>query len=420
MIASDRDISVNLYKNKFGDDDDDAGGKAKSKKKRKKETAAASKEKGNKSKDKSKGRSKKAKADAEEPKRARPTGNYAYKSTSSADVSHLSMQTDGDESFHLTSDDGDGASTADDDSFYEEKQTRVSRRVGRSDLRLARDILKGVDMDLNDEPIALRRNKRKRYKPLAWYKGEHYVYERKHVGVGLVLPTVAGVERSGASSPTSKPATRKRTARPPSQRKSMKALPESELPKDVTYETGEWADLFDVSADCVNAMNIICRSSEIRLRKLPSVDGEPNAFAGQSFNLRNPAAFPRWISGRLVLPPGAAKEPESVGAAVQVFYVTAGQPQALEVAFSPDSEDFFASDKTTRFLLSPGDEFYVPSGNAYYVKNHSKSTDVDLRFTILKPEPAAAAAPAPAAPVSAEDKDEKASPKRKRGETAAE
>jgi hypothetical protein len=391
MTASDRDISVNLYKDKFVDD---AGAKGKSKKKGKKETAAS---KGKEAKAKVK-KGKQTKAEVS--KRARPTGNYAYKSASAGDVSNLSVNTDGDESFHLTDEDnGDGASTADDDSFYEEKQTRVSRRVGRRDLRLARDILKGVDLDLDDEPIALRRNKRKRYKPLAWYKGEHYVYERKHVGVGLVLPTVAGVERSGASSPTIKP-------RKPTVRKSTKPLPASELPKGVKYESGEWAELFDVSADCVNAMNIICRASEIRLRKLPSLDGEPNAFAGQSFNLRNPAAFPRWISGRLVLPPGAAKEPESVGAAVQVFYVTAGQPQALEVAFSPDSEDFFASDKTTRFLLGPGDEFYVPSGNAYYVKNHSKTTDVDLRFTILKPE---AEAPAPADKAASS-----ASPKRKR------
>lgn len=294
--------------------------------------------------------------------------------------------TDGDESFHLTDEDGDA--TASDDSFYEEKETRVSKRVRRADLRLARDILKGVDLE-DENPIALRRSKRKRYKPLAWYKGEHFVYERKHVGVGLVLPTVVGVERSGATSPTK--TNRPRTARPPSQRKSLKALPASELPEGVTYEKGEWADLFDVSVNAVNAMNVICRSNEIRLRKLPEMEsGEPPAFAGQSFNLRNPAAFPRWISGRLVLPPGAAKEPESVGTAVQIFYVTAGQPQGLEVALSPDSEEFFASDKTTRFLLSPGDEFYVPSGNAYYVKNHSKSADVDLRFTILKPEAAAA------------------------------
>ncbi|KAF4322925.1 hypothetical protein BBO99_00001093 [Phytophthora kernoviae] len=145
-------------------------------------------------------------------------------------------------------------------------------------------------------------------------------------------------------------------------------------------------------AGCMNELNILCRSSEIRLRKLPTEErggAVVHAYAGQSFNLFSPTPFARWISGRVVLPPGAWKEPEGVGAAVQLFYVTGCQPKSLELALAPETDDdFFTSKHTTHFLLSPGDEFYVPAGNVYYVKNHSSSADCDLRFTILKPEAA--------------------------------
>ena len=46
---------------------------------------------------------------------------------------------------------------------------------------------------------APRRSKRRRYKPLKWYKGEHMVYERRQSGV---IPTVTGVERVGTKTPT--------------------------------------------------------------------------------------------------------------------------------------------------------------------------------------------------------------------------
>ncbi|GLD95127.1 hypothetical protein PINS_up003752 [Pythium insidiosum] len=135
-------------------------------------------------------------------------------------------------------------------------------------------------------------------------------------------------------------------------------------------------------------MNVICRSDEIEHRELPSVDGEPSGYAGQSFNLRSVTPFSRWICGRLGLPPGAAKEAESVGDAIQVFFVMSGQPQALEVAFGPVQDDYFDPKTATRFLLNPNDEFYVPAQNAYYLKNHSETTTCELHFMILKPDAA--------------------------------
>ncbi|CAI5704982.1 hypothetical protein KXD40_001732 [Peronospora effusa] len=330
---------------------------------------------------------KRSTGEAKKTPRLRPTGKYGYRSTPPAtDTSIRSVQTDedNDESFEAQNDSGGETG---DDSFYNEPEA-PSGPV-RDKLPDASKIL---DDDGNDDAwdgSGLRRSKRRRFKPLAWFKSEHMVYERTFVGVGTVMPTVVGVERLGLDSPTSK----RTKAKPPSKRtNNSRALALKDLPKDVQKRIvdSEWATLYDGQAGCMNDLNIICRSSEIRLRKLPTEErggAVVHAYAGQSFNLFSPSPFARWISGRVVLPPGAWKEPEGVGQAVQLFYVTGCQPKALELALAPETDDdFFTSKHTTHFLLSPGDEFYVPAGNVYYVKNHSRSADCDLRFTILKPE----------------------------------
>ncbi|CAI5720467.1 unnamed protein product [Hyaloperonospora brassicae] len=331
--------------------------------------------------------SKRSAGEATKTPRLRPTGKYGYRTTPPAtDTSTQSAQTDddNDESFQAQNDSGGETG---DDSYYNEPDA-PSGPV-RDRLPDAAKIMNDTEKDAAWDGSGLRRSKRRRFKPLAWFKSEHMVYERTFVGVGTVMPTVVGVERLGLDSPT----TKRTKAKPPSKRtNNSRALALKELPKDVQKKIvdGEWATLFDGQAGCMNDLNIICRANEIRLRKLPTEErggAVVHAYAGQSFNLFSPSPFARWISGRVVLPPGAWKEPEGVGQAVQLFYVTGCQPKSLELALSPETDDeFFTSKHTTHFLLSPGDEFYVPAGNVYFVKNHSSSADCDLRFTILKPE----------------------------------
>ncbi|KAI9907430.1 hypothetical protein PsorP6_003644 [Peronosclerospora sorghi] len=319
--------------------------------------------------------------------RLRPTGKYGYRTTPPAtDTSIQSVQTDddNDESFEAKTDSGGETG---DDSFYNAPEAPGGSVRDR--LPDAQKILDDEDNDDAWDGSGLRRSKRKRFKPLAWFKSEHMVYERTFVGVGTVMPTIVGVERLGQDSPT----TKRTKAKPPSKKiNNSRALSRKELPKDVQKKivNSEWATLYDSQAGCMNDLNIICRSKEIRLRKLPTEErggAVVHAYAGQSFNLFSPCQFSRWISGRVVLPPGAWKEPEGVGQAVQVFYVTGCQPKSLELALAPETDDdFFTSKHASHFLLSPGDEFYVPAGNVYYVKNHSSLADCDLRFTILKPE----------------------------------
>ncbi|POM71227.1 Hypothetical protein PHPALM_12228 [Phytophthora palmivora] len=366
-------ISKELFKNGgYGSDaSDEKPNKKQGKAKKSKKSATTSKQ--------STGNAKK--------RRLRPTGKYGYRTTPPAtDTSIQSVQTDddNDESFEAHNDSGGETG---DDSFFNEPDAPTGPVRDRLP-----DASKILDDDENEnawDGNGLRRSKRRRFKPLAWFKSEHMVYERTFVGVGTVMPTVVGVERLGHDSPTSK----RTKPKPPSKKtNNSRALTLKELPKDLQKRVvdSEWATLYDGQAGCMNDLNIICRSSEIRLRKLPTEErggAVVHAYAGQSFNLFSPSPFARWISGRVVLPPGAWKEPEGVGQAVQLFYVTGCQPKSLELALSPETDDdFFTSKHTTHFLLSPGDEFYVPAGNVYFVKNHSSSADCDLRFTILKPE----------------------------------
>eukprot|EP00644_Phytophthora_capsici_P000047 jgi/Phyca11/525498/estExt2_fgenesh1_pm.C_PHYCAscaffold_40027 len=370
-------LSPNISKELFKDGDSGSDASAKKPKKKKAKGKAAKK--------KSTG-GRQLTGDAKT-RRIRPTGKYGYRTNPpTTDSSIQSIQTDDDN----------------DESFEPDAPTRA----GRDRLPDASKILDGDDNDDHWDGSGLRRSKRRRFKPLAWFKSEHMVYERTFVGVGTVMPTVVGVERLGQDETPSK----RTKAKPPSKRtNNSRALSLTDLPKDVQKRIveSEWATLYDSQAGCMNDLNIICRSSEIRLRKLPTEErggAVVHAYAGQSFNLFSPSPFARWISGRVVLPPGAWKEPEGVGQAVQLFYVTGCQPKSLELALAPETDDdFFASKHTTHFLLSPGDEFYVPSGNVYYVKNHSSSADCDLRFTILKPE-----APTMVDDVDAEEKEEPA------------
>lgn len=144
--------------------------------------------------------------------------------------------------------------------------------------------------------------------------------------------------------------------------------------------------MYDSVADTCNRMQVICRAGNIEHQLLSQVNElTPPVHAGQSFNLSCPLPTSKWICGQVGLPPGSAKEAEVVGAGIQHFRVNSGQPMALELAVGPASAQYVNMKKTTRFLLSPGDEFYIPSHNGYFLKNHSKKAKSELQFMIMKP-----------------------------------
>jgi centromere protein C len=118
-------------------------------------------------------------------------------------------------------------------------------------------------------------------------------------------------------------------------------------------------------------------------------DGKVVGKAAQAFNIPNDDSdnYAGYIMGNLRLPPKGIKDAESVGPCSQTFTVCECQPKALEVAYGdPDlPEGTLNAETAQRFYMSPGDLFRVPPGNCYRLQNHSKTTNVLLTWTIIRP-----------------------------------
>ncbi|KAG9403658.1 hypothetical protein AC1031_006308 [Aphanomyces cochlioides] len=223
----------------------------------------------------------------------------------------------------------------------------------------------------------VRRSKRRCIKPLEWYKCERPVYERRQSGVGLILPTISHIERAGTSTPVKRQHKQGKSKSTP--------FPLNELPSEFSYLATDSGELWDELTNKSTKMRMIGRNKASEIYALPGVDDYPCGYAGQTFNLPGGPALPTWISGRLVLPPQAVKQPESVGNCTQVFVVMSCQPGSLEVAYGHPSEGVYDEETAQRYLLSPGDEYFVPPENAYFLRNHSKTVEAEVRFMILKP-----------------------------------
>lgn len=119
-------------------------------------------------------------------------------------------------------------------------------------------------------------------------------------------------------------------------------------------------------------------------------DGKVVGKAAQAFNILNEQLsdnYVGYIMGHLSLPPKGIKDYESVGLCAQTFTVCHGQPGALEVSIAdPEGEEQTNYDDTAqRFLLGPGDMFRIPQNNTYQLRNHSKSVECKLTWTIIRP-----------------------------------
>ena len=77
----------------------------------------------------------------------------------------------------------------------------------------------------------------------------------------------------------------------------------------------------------------------------------------------------------MTLVPQAQKAAENVRKCNQVYHVAEAQDKSLEVTINRDRH----------FLLSAGDQFFVPPHCEYSLKNHSKSVEAKLSFVVIKP-----------------------------------
>lgn len=135
---------------------------------------------------------------------------------------------------------------------------------------------------------------------------------------------------------------------------------------------------------------VVRQFAHLQFELLPAQEPRPEGLPNQA---RAAAAFdaPGFISGTVKLEPRAVKDPESTQFCTQVFVVRSCHPRGLEVVIADQ-----------RYLLCPGDHFFVPTHTFYHLCNHSPDTEAELCFIVLKPAATDAdPAPAPAAPHSA-------------------
>ncbi|KAJ1463048.1 hypothetical protein M885DRAFT_610075 [Pelagophyceae sp. CCMP2097] len=94
------------------------------------------------------------------------------------------------------------------------------------------------------------------------------------------------------------------------------------------------------------------------------------------------AVSPSWIAGLLVLPPGEVTL-TAAGRSAHVFFVHSG---ALELTFGSAADaGVFCAAPPSHFRLNARDQFHVPAGNAFQLKNHSATTPATLFCALIKP-----------------------------------
>ena len=263
---------------------------------------------------------------------------------------------------------------------------------------------------------ALRRSRRAKFSPLAYWKNEKVIYEAQNEK-GLLgdamgdMPVVAGVMHA---LPTPyKEVTRKEpaTKKAMDKKKKRKRGDDSDDDDDETtlskvpfddkairkkfrIQNGESGSVWSETLESATDIKIVSRIDNRNFSKLPlsstrkKRESKVVGFASQSFHVPtdDDDLFPGYIAGNVVLPPRGIKDAEGVGLCSQVFNVGDCQPNSLEFALAdPSGQDGEFDPKTAqRYLLNKGDMFQIPPGNVYRIENHSKTVKATLFWTIIK------------------------------------
>lgn len=266
-----------------------------------------------------------------------------------------------------------------------------------------------------------RRSDRSRIPALAWWKNEKAVYEPpKHLdevptvtGVYKVPPTPAPVKKSkkkatkkrklehsdteeddagavdsSTENDSSGSQSHRRSREHAVGQRSLGRLKESKLPPlpdgcEYLFDE-EVCMAFTGPDETAVDQYIISRSANRTNVVLQKEDGSDTAcMAAEGLNFKDRS----WATGTLTLPPHAIKKPEHVGESSQLYWVAAGQAGALEVAIETRKDVEvapFDPMEAKRFVLSPGDHFWLPPWSVYRLENHSSVATADINWCIIK------------------------------------
>ncbi|CDO73663.1 hypothetical protein BN946_scf185014.g133 [Trametes cinnabarina] len=222
------------------------------------------------------------------------------------------------------------------DTRKENDQPRTTRPRQRKDIAL-RELTPEDNMD------GVRRSKRLRYSPLAWWRLEKVVYGRRESGKCLV-PSIKEIHRIPQVKPEPLGARKKRGS---SRRKSRTATAEPEVQQVIVYDPEEgWDDETDPHCEVLEYGD----NKEVTKRVAFTAKMlAPKAAAQGAFYFQKIFGDGDFLAaGQLIIPPGSTKPTKGTKDNTFVFYVIQGAVK-------------FAVHKSN-FILSTGGMFMVPRG----------------------------------------------------------
>ncbi|KAI0362563.1 hypothetical protein OH77DRAFT_1507986 [Trametes cingulata] len=195
----------------------------------------------------------------------------------------------------------------------------------------------------------VRRSKRMRYSPLAWWRLEKVVYGRRESGTSLV-PSIKEIHRIPQVKPEPLGAKKKKGG----QRKKSRTV-EPEVQQVVVYDPEEGWD--DETDPYCNVIEYGEDGKEVTRRvAFTAKMVSPKAAAQGAFFFQKIFGDGDFLAaGQLIIPPHSTKPTKGTKDNTFVFYVIQGAVK-------------FAVHKSN-FILATGGMFMVPRGNIYYIQN---------------------------------------------------
>ncbi|KAI0723819.1 Mif2/CENP-C like-domain-containing protein [Cerioporus squamosus] len=234
----------------------------------------------------------------------------------------------------------------------EEKASKNSRKENdgapRGRQRQKKVVLREATPD-DPNTDGLRRSKRRRYSPLAWWRLEKVVYGRRENGQSLV-PSIKEIHRI-PQMPAEPLGARRRRGQ---SRKNSRTV-EPEAQQVLVYNPEEGWDEKTDSRCLVREYGDEDKEVERRVAFTANMV-QPKPAAQGAFYFQKIFGDGDFLAaGQLIIPPGSTKPTKGTKDNTFVFYVIQGAVQ-------------FCVHKTN-FVLSTGGMFMVPRGNIYYIQN---------------------------------------------------
>jgi len=226
----------------------------------------------------------------------------------------------------------------------------------------------------------VRRSKRRRWLPLAHWKGERLLMEKDGaIDAPSVVAAVKPDLFKTPAAPSKRRSTKTQRRKPKAETKAASSwIPGDEILDDYHStivqqdpETGEEEHLVIVRCGEDISTTTLPQDPSVQFinpsNKKEMVEASAGA-AGASFEDET------FISGVVLLPPLAVKATENASKFKQIFFVQEAADKSLVVQINE-----------CRYPLARGDHFWVPTNTDYSMTNYSCSEPATITFVLLKP-----------------------------------